>query len=56
MNKDFVAIIPAAGTSERFLGEIPKQFIKVDGRSILELSLIPSTTSEIKIFLKHFKE
>ncbi len=41
MNKDFVAIIPAAGTSERFLGEIPKQFIKVDGRSILELSLIP---------------
>jgi len=41
VNKDFVAIIPAAGKSERFLGEIPKQFIKVDGRSILELSLIP---------------
>ncbi len=41
MNKDFVAIIPAAGKSERFLGETPKQFIKVDGRSILELSLIP---------------
>ena len=41
MNKDFVAIIPAAGKSERFLGEVPKQFIKVDGRSILELSLIP---------------
>tara|TARA_B100000029_G_scaffold515909_1_gene625481 strand:+ start:1936 stop:2649 length:714 start_codon:yes stop_codon:yes gene_type:complete len=41
VNKDFVAIIPAAGKSERFLGETPKQFIKVDGRSILELSLIP---------------
>ncbi len=41
MNKDFVAIIPAAGKSERFLGETPKQFIKLDGRSILELSLIP---------------
>ena len=38
---NFVAIIPAAGTSSRYSGEIPKQFLRVDGRTVLELSIIP---------------
>jgi len=39
--KNFVAIIPAAGNSSRFSGEVPKQFLKVGGRTILELSIKP---------------
>ena len=38
---NFVAIIPAAGESSRYSGEIPKQFVRVDGRSVLELSIKP---------------
>ena len=40
MNK-FVAIIPAAGDSIRYSGEVPKQFLRVDGRTVLELSIQP---------------
>ena len=39
--KNFVAIIPAAGDSSRYSGEIPKQFLRVDGRTVLELSIKP---------------
>ena len=39
--KKFVAIVPAAGNSSRFSGEVPKQFLRVDGRTILELSIKP---------------
>ena len=38
---NFVAIIPAAGDSSRYSGEIPKQFLKVEGRTVLELSIKP---------------
>ena len=38
---NFVAIIPAAGDSSRYSGEIPKKFLRVDGRTVLELSIIP---------------
>ena len=38
---NFVAIIPAAGDSSRYSGEIPKQFLRVDGRTVLELSIKP---------------
>ena len=38
---NFVAIIPAAGDSSRYPGEVPKQFLKVDGRTVLELSIKP---------------
>ena len=38
---NFVAIIPAAGDSNRYSGEIPKQFLRVDGRTVLELSIKP---------------
>ena len=38
---NFVAIIPAAGDSSRYSGEVPKQFLKVDGRTVLELSIKP---------------
>ena len=38
---NFVAIIPAAGDSRRYSGEVPKQFIRVNGRTILELSIKP---------------
>ena len=38
---NFVAIIPAAGNSSRYSGEIPKQFLRVDGRTVLELSIRP---------------
>ena len=38
---NFVAIIPAAGDSSRYSGEVPKQFIKVDDRTVLELSIKP---------------
>ena len=39
--KNFVAIIPAAGDSSRYSGEVPKQFLRVDGRTVLELSIKP---------------
>ena len=39
--KNFVAIIPAAGDSSRYSGEVPKQFLKVDGRAVLEFSIKP---------------
>ena len=38
---NFVAIIPAAGSSTRYSGEVPKQFLRVDVRTILELSVKP---------------
>lgn len=38
---NFVAIIPAAGDSSRYSGEVPKQFLRVDGRTVLELSIKP---------------
>ena len=38
---NFVAIIPAAGDSSRYLGEVPKQFLRIDGRTVLELSIKP---------------
>ena len=38
---NFVAIIPAAGDSSRYSGEIPKQFLRVGGRTVLELSIKP---------------
>jgi len=38
---NFVAIIPAAGKSSRYSGEAPKQFLKIDERSVLELSIRP---------------
>ena len=38
---NLVAIIPAAGDSNRYSGEIPKQFLRVDGRTVLELSIKP---------------
>ena len=38
---NFAAIIPAAGDSSRYSGEVPKQFLRVDGRTVLELSIKP---------------
>jgi len=38
---NFVAIVPAAGNSNRYSGEIPKQFLTIDGRTVLELSIRP---------------
>ena len=38
---NFVAIVPAAGKSSRYSGEIPKQFLTIDGRTVLELSIRP---------------
>ena len=38
---NFVAIIPAAGDSSRYLGEVPKQFLRIDGKTVLELSIKP---------------
>ena len=38
---NFVAIIPAAGDSSRYSGEVPKQFLRVSGRTVLELSIRP---------------
>ena len=38
---NFVAVIPAAGDSSRYSGEVPKQFLKVDGRAVLEFSIKP---------------
>ncbi|MDX1630711.1 MAG: IspD/TarI family cytidylyltransferase [Thermoanaerobaculia bacterium] len=36
---DFVALVPAAGTGERYGGELPKQFRVVSGRSVLRWSV-----------------
>lgn len=41
----FIVIIPAAGIGGRFIAELPKQYAKVLGKTILEHSLEP--------FLKH---
>jgi len=38
---NFVAIIPAAGKGSRYFGEVPKQFLKIDERTVLELSIRP---------------
>ena len=38
---NFVAIIPAAGDSSRYSGEVPKQFLRLDGRTVVELSIKP---------------
>lgn len=38
---NFVAIIPAAGDSSRYSGEVPKQFLRINGRTVLELSIKP---------------
>ena len=38
---NFVAIVPAAGNSNRYSGEIPKQFLAIEGRTVLELSIRP---------------
>ena len=38
---NFIAIIPAAGDSSRYSGETPKQFVRVDGRAVIELSIKP---------------
>lgn len=38
---NFVSIIAAAGKSTRYSGRVPKQFLKVDKRTILELSITP---------------
>ena len=38
---NFVAIIPAAGDSSRYSGEVHKQFLRVSGRTVLELSIQP---------------
>ena len=40
MNK-IVAIVPAAGSGKRFSDEVPKQFLKISEKSILELSIRP---------------
>ena len=41
MIDNFVAIVPAAGRGKRLSIEIPKQFLKIGDRTILELSLKP---------------
>ena len=41
MIDNFVAIVPAAGRGKRLNIEIPKQFLKIGDRTILELSLKP---------------
>lgn len=41
MIKPFVVIVPAAGRGDRFNQEMPKQYIRLEGQSILELSLKP---------------
>ena len=33
------AVIPAAGRGTRFGGEVPKQYLRVDGRLLLEHTL-----------------
>ena len=40
MNK-IVAIVPAAGSGKRFSDDVPKQFLKISEKSILELSIRP---------------
>jgi 2-C-methyl-D-erythritol 4-phosphate cytidylyltransferase len=37
----YTAVIPCAGSGIRFGGQLPKQYVKVDGQTILERTLIP---------------
>ena len=41
MIKPFVVIIPSAGHGKRFGKDIPKQYLKIRGKTILELSVKP---------------
>ena len=41
MIESFVAIVPAAGSGNRFNEDVPKQFLQIGHRSILELSIKP---------------
>ncbi|SVD32802.1 uncharacterized protein METZ01_LOCUS385656, partial [marine metagenome] len=41
MANNFVSVIPAAGDGSRLSTEIPKQFLRLEGRTILELSIKP---------------
>ncbi len=36
---NFVVVIPAAGVGKRFGGEIAKQYLKIDGKMVLDLTL-----------------
>ena len=39
MINQFVAVIPAAGTGDRFEGRIPKQYININGKTVIERSV-----------------
>ena len=39
MGNQFVAVIPAAGTGDRFEGRIPKQYININGKTVIERSV-----------------
>lgn len=41
MIESFVAIIPAAGSGKRFSKDVPKQFLKIGNKSVLEFSIKP---------------
>ena len=46
MNK-ILAIIPSAGTGERFAENMPKQYLDLDGKSVIEHSVQPFLDSNI---------
>ena len=47
MKNNILAIIPAAGTGERFNSLIPKQYSKLNGRTIIEQTISTFLSSEL---------
>lgn len=45
--KKYFAVIPAAGTGVRFGSDVPKQFLHIDGVSVLERSVAPFLACEL---------
>ena len=39
MINQFVAVIPAAGTGDRFEDRTPKQYININGKTVIERSV-----------------
>ena len=46
MKNELIVIVAAAGIGERFKSDIPKQYISVNGKSIIERSISPFLKSK----------
>jgi 2-C-methyl-D-erythritol 4-phosphate cytidylyltransferase len=48
---DVVALIPAAGSGRRFGGDVPKVFLRIDGRTLLQHSVLRLAAAGVRRFV-----